>query len=136
MSTSLVSLAYKSRAVEGAIDERVLASILVIAQAENVERGVTGAMAFGDGHFVQVLEGPKDAVLATMDRITRDKRHHGIDVTGPHPIQERLFPDWCMARLTHEPSLRPILSLLIAEWETRSEEASHLLAEGLEGQAH
>lgn len=136
MSPPLVSLAYRSRAVRSAIDERALASILLIAQAENVDRGITGAMAFGDGHFVQVLEGPKDAVLATMERIRNDRRHYDIDVTGPHPIPERVFPDWCMARLTHEPALRPIMALLLSDWEARAGETSLLLAKALEEQIH
>ena len=134
MSGSLVCLSYKSRVADSEIDERALADILTVAQAHNIENGITGAVAFGDGHFVQVLEGRSDVVLATMARIMSDDRHHSIEMIGPRPIARRAFPDWCMARLTHEPSLRPLFSLLIKEWATRGGEASDWLARGLDDQ--
>lgn len=131
MSTPLVCLAYKSRAADCAVDERTLTDILTVAQALNVDNDITGALAYGDGHFIQVLEGPAASVLSTMDRIRADGRHHVLSVIGPSPISYRTFPDWCMARLSQEPNLRPILSLLLDDWEIYAARASSLLARAL-----
>ncbi len=46
---------------------------------------------------MQVLEGSKDAVAETYERICRDARHHQLDLLFEGPIAEREFYDWSMA---------------------------------------
>lgn len=131
MTAPIVTFAYRSRASDGIVDQRTLNDILAVCQNRNIETGITGALAYGDGHFVQVLEGPEVALLATMRRIATDPRHGGIESVGPTPIERRNFPDWCMANLTNEPGLQPVLSLILGDWETWGTKASALLAQAL-----
>lgn len=128
----LVSLAYRSLATGGEVDEATLATILVVAQAHNVENQVTGALAYQDGQFVQVLEGPEASVASTMDRIRADTRHHSISVAEPIFTSSRDFPDWSMARISVEPLLKPALAPLFSEWELNGPQASQILARALD----
>lgn len=132
MTQKLVSIAYKSRSTDPVFDPKTLASILFVAQRNNVANHLTGALVCGDGHFIQVLEGPEESLVATMDRIRADVRHHGLEVVGPTPIRHRMFPDWCMARLSVEPALQPVFSALVADWAAIGPRAAALLATSLQ----
>ncbi|WP_299646722.1 BLUF domain-containing protein [uncultured Jannaschia sp.] len=70
--------------------------ILETSQVNNGRAGVTGALIFNDGVFGQVLEGPKDAVEETFERIQLDERHHDVTLLDITPIDERSFADWSM----------------------------------------
>lgn len=128
MTEALVSLAYKSRSTQPVADAATLESILEVAQRSNVDNHLTGALAYGEGHFVQVLEGPETALLETMARIRTDERHYGLEIVGPSPIVHRLFPDWCMAMLSVEPALQPVFSSLVTDWDALGPRAGALLA--------
>jgi hypothetical protein len=39
---------------------------------------ISGMIMYGDGVFVQLFEGPRDAVADLWARLLRDKRHHGV----------------------------------------------------------
>lgn len=135
MTTPIVSLSYRSRSTDQVVDRPTLVSILTTSQALNVENDLTGALTFGDGYFVQVLEGPEAPLMQTMARIRADARHHSLSIFGPAPIDRRKFPDWCMAYLEDEPALRPTLSLLCGDWETYGPRASEMLAVVLNDEA-
>jgi len=76
--------------------------ILDISRANNRRLSVTGLLLHIDQGFLQVLEGPKDAVLTLFSRIQKDSRHIGLRVLIQQDIDERLFADWHMGfeRLT------------------------------------
>lgn len=135
MKLPIVSLTYRSRAHQHSIDARVLASILASAQEHNVDNDVTGALAYGGGYFVQVLEGPEGAVAETMERITRDPRHDSLEIIGPLPVSRREFPDWCMASLMNEPDLQPVIAKIVDSWDYEGRRASRTLAHALKEQS-
>ncbi len=56
--------------------------------------GITGKLICRHGHFVQRLEGPKQKVEETMDRIRDDHRHDNITMLSAHPITRRMYDDW------------------------------------------
>lgn len=57
---------------------------------------MTGVLGFTNSTFVQCLEGSREAVNETFNRITRDKRHDNIRLVEYKEIQEREFSDWAM----------------------------------------
>jgi hypothetical protein len=67
------------------------------ANENNTKSGITGMLLYKDGQFMQVLEGPEEAVRATFRRIDKDPRHHGVMVLLKGPVEERRFPGWSMA---------------------------------------
>jgi hypothetical protein len=100
MSDDLCRLVYYSRNdLQGSPEEVAveIRRILAVAQARNREVGVTGALMFNGGCFAQVLEGPRDAVEATFERIQRDHRHGAVTLLDVASIGERGFPSWSMA---------------------------------------
>jgi len=52
---------------------------------------------FFDGvRFLQVLEGPEDAVAAAFERISADPRHMALVVLRDRQIDHRSFGGWAM----------------------------------------
>lgn len=76
--------------------ESDLVEILRVSQVNNARRDITGMLLYKGGNFVQVIEGPDDAVQALYTRISRDPRHRGIISLLNRSILERDFPTWSM----------------------------------------
>jgi len=73
-----------------------LNAILDVSRANNSRLGVTGLLLHIDQGFLQVLEGPRDAVMTVFASIQRDLRHIGLRVLVQQETDERLFVDWSM----------------------------------------
>jgi len=73
-----------------------LNTILDEARANNRRYGVTGLLLHLDHGFLQLLEGPKDAVLEVFRQIERDHRHIGVRVLIQQDTPSRLFGNWSM----------------------------------------
>lgn len=84
-------------------------SILASSRHNNALVGVTGALMFSGGYFVQVLEGTEEAVEATFERIQQDTRHGNVQLLAFEPVEEATFQDWSMAYVDHaeDPVERP-----------------------------
>ena len=72
-------------------------SILAASRRNNELVGVTGALMFSGGYFVQVLEGEQEAVEATFERIQQDSRHGSVQLVAFEPVAEQSFRNWSMA---------------------------------------
>lgn len=96
-SAPFIELVYVSSADPASISEQVLSDILASARKRNAEFGVTGVLLYQAGTFVQLLEGPADAVRHIYhDRICQDRRHGGLVLCWEQNISQRGFPDWSM----------------------------------------
>jgi len=109
----LVRLMYASRAA-AAIDQEELQSILRHAQAVNPKQGLTGALCFAEGIFIQVLEGGRDAVNRVYLRIAADARHKEVVLLAYEEIGERRFAGWSMG-LVNLSRVNPALLLKYSE---------------------
>ena len=89
-------LVYSSKAV-ARIDDGELRKILANARSSNPQHDLTGLLLFYEGEFLQVLEGPKDAVEALFKRISNDSRHVTVKRLDSRETDKRLFGDWSMA---------------------------------------
>jgi hypothetical protein len=74
-------------------DSAQLHEIVRVSHAHNALRGLTGAMVATRGHFAEILEGPPENVLATMERIAKDPRHRAVKVVLSREIERRQFAD-------------------------------------------
>lgn len=94
---SLYRLIYASRQTPGheALDEEVPA-IIAASIRNNRQVAVTGLLLVHQGWFLQVLEGPYEAVMTTYGRIVGDPRHTDPRVIKTEQIEARDFGDWNM----------------------------------------
>ena len=83
------------------VDE--LEDILEQAQNNNSRNGITGALVYIDGSFLQILEGEKDTVQALMQKISKDFRHETISVLHEGEIEAAAFSEWKMAYVSATP---------------------------------
>ena len=74
-----------------------LEGILESARESNAKAGITGALVYVDGFFLQILEGEAKAVETLMARITKDVRHETVTVLKQGEITASVFSDWRMA---------------------------------------
>jgi len=81
------------------VDSGSLDRILQASRSNNARDGITGALVIGEQHFLQLLEGERSAIGACFMRITRDTRHHGIQVICSGDEEQRLFVEWSMHRI-------------------------------------
>ena len=80
------------------IDTRVqIEDILSVARARNESLGITGALMFNEGRFIQILEGREVDVKAVFESIRRDPRHSDVDILSIVPWGKRRFESWSMA---------------------------------------
>lgn len=73
-----------------------LNAILAVARRNNSANDITGLLMFNGKRFLQVLEGPSEAIDATFERIRRDPRHRGQVLLARKTIPQREFGDWSM----------------------------------------
>ncbi|MGQ9864873.1 MAG: BLUF domain-containing protein [Pseudanabaenaceae cyanobacterium] len=73
-----------------------LFSIMEASEKNNKPMGITGLLCFGDGWFLQVLEGHRLAVSQTYNRIMSDARHLNPELLDFSAIAQRDFLDWSM----------------------------------------
>jgi Sensors of blue-light using FAD len=101
ISGSLYRLIYCSRnvivqALPGVAMEDEVRAVLATARPRNKADNVTGALLSTASGFAQVLEGPREVVERTFERIIGDPRHADVTVLSFTPTERRSFPDWSM----------------------------------------
>jgi hypothetical protein len=93
----LVRLLYCSRAVDttpAAID-----SILAQSRHHNPVSGITGILCYGDGVFLQCIEGGRLQVSELYGSIQKDARHKDVALLHYEEISERRFSGWSMGQV-------------------------------------
>jgi hypothetical protein len=92
-------LAYLSEPTELSNITETLLAIEEKASFFNSQNGITGVLFFTGQHFLQVIEGPGDAVDALMASIENDRRHHDIQILYSSTEHHRTLPAWNMQPL-------------------------------------
>jgi hypothetical protein len=95
-SPDLHRIVYVSAAVDK-LSRAALDDLLAVARSRNSEHGITGALLYADGDFIQLLEGPRDQVLETFRHIQNSPLHRGVIALINGPATERQFANWSMA---------------------------------------
>jgi hypothetical protein len=96
---SLIQVIYSSQPF--AYDEATLGNLLVKARSNNLRDRITGALICRRDIYLQLLEGPKSEVMATLARVRYDDRHMNLTLHQNAPITQRMFGDWAML---HDPA--------------------------------
>lgn len=93
-----------------------LEAILSWSKNWNASVGITGALVYADGAFLQILQGGKDEVLGLVSNIKKDPRHCGLTVIQAGEIEKGEFAGWDMAYIKAS-------SEQISQWVGSSETA-------------
>jgi hypothetical protein len=83
---------------------------LAASQRNNERDGITGALLFDSIWFVQILEGEREAVSATLRRISPDPRHDAVTIMDCAPIESRQFGNWWMGCANMAGAHAPLLA--------------------------
>jgi hypothetical protein len=89
-------LIYLSRATQP-FSEAALLDLLQYARHYNAQHDITGILAYGNGQFMQVLEGEQSTIAALYEHIAHDPRHDNLVRFADKTIAQRSFTDWSMA---------------------------------------
>ena len=84
-----------------------LASLMSVSNRNNRASGITGALVYDDGWFLQALEGERSAILHTFERIGDDERHAGCKLVEMVAIEKRIFGNWWMGLATRDAVTAP-----------------------------
>lgn len=93
----LVRLLYCSRAVD--TSPQAVESILAQAREHNPVTGITGILCYGDGIFLQCIEGGRMQVSGLFGTIQADQRHRDVALLHFEEIAERRFGGWSMGQV-------------------------------------
>jgi hypothetical protein len=93
----LVRLLYASRAVDAGPE--AIESILAQSREFNPANGITGVLCYGNGVFLQCLEGGRVEVNELYRRIVGDARHRDVTLLQYDEILERRFGGWSMGQV-------------------------------------
>lgn len=99
----MLSIVYSSTA-SASFDEGQLVDVLLRSRRNNKRLGLSGMLLYRDGMFLQVIEGPDDALRERMAIIATDPRHSEIRVLLEEDIAERMFPAWTMGHVETDAS--------------------------------
>lgn len=121
-------LIYSSQARE-AMTLTTLVVLLMQARALNERQHVTGALVYGDGQFMQVMEGEEAVIKDLYERVAKDPRHYGVRTLAAGPITSRRFAQWSMA-FGEVPAAEFQVLQRVAEYQTPAQMASQLTASG------
>lgn len=98
---------YLSRATQSMSDEE-LKTLLIQAREANARQDITGALVYGDGQFMQIIEGEEAALAMLYAKLLQDERHGQVFKFADKPIAQRSFADWSMA-------FRPVSAAQVAQ---------------------
>ncbi|MEM6507120.1 MAG: BLUF domain-containing protein [Planctomycetota bacterium] len=113
-----IHLAYTSRS-KHATSAKDLDALARQSSNNNDALGITGILLYGEGRFLQLLEGEEEAVKDLYyNKIVNDPRHEDCHVLITAPCGFHLFREWSMGRLYLQQSIASIE----AAWDTLSSE--------------
>ncbi len=93
----LVRLLYASRAVNP--DPAAIEAILAQSRQHNPATGITGVLCYGNGIFLQAIEGGRSVVSTLYGHIQHDARHTDVELLMFEEISERRFGGWTMGQV-------------------------------------
>jgi hypothetical protein len=97
------------------LGEAEIRAILEVSRARNAALGITGVLCGGKNDFIQVLEGPEQAIIKLYGTILDDPRHSVCALLSIAPIETRMFESWSMGYVSNETDLATSCRLLLSQ---------------------
>jgi len=86
---------YMSRGVHPMTDHE-LQRLLQQDRTENERQSITGALVYGDGQFMQIIEGEESVLASLYAKLLNDPRHMNVVKLADKQILQRSFQEWSM----------------------------------------
>lgn len=103
VTTDLYQLVYISRITStGLSSPSTLNDISEIAVERNQTDEITGILCYGNGYFLQCVEGSEQALTNLKNRLLADYRHKDMEILDFSAIDERRFSSWSLRSITLE----------------------------------
>jgi hypothetical protein len=96
----LSRLLYFSRSAIDMGDSKALNAIVRQAAVNNARNGVTGVLVSSDDAFIQLLEGPRQALSDLLSRLYADPRHCDLRMVDFRMVEKRVTELWAMGAPT------------------------------------
>jgi hypothetical protein len=84
--------------------------INAISVRNNAAHGITGVLIHDETFFLQIIEGPEDAVDALLRQLEKDPRHTEMSVVFRTRIDATSFQGWSMRLVENDARQNPVLS--------------------------
>lgn len=99
----MIQVSYVSRST-GQMSSEQLLELLMQCRKNNPPMGVTGMLLYGNGTFLQAIEGEDEVIDELVKRIGEDPRHSDVRILSRRSIDRRQYADWSMGfdRVTEE----------------------------------
>lgn len=91
----MIQVSYVSRTSQP-MSEAQLLELLLQCRTNNAAKGVTGMLLYGNGTFLQAIEGDDAVIEGLVDAIWQDPRHADIQLLHRKHIDQRQYADWSM----------------------------------------
>lgn len=91
----MIQVTYVSRSKEQMPAADLLA-LLHECRTKNKRRDVTGLLLYGNGTFLQTIEGEEDVIDSLLDVICQDERHAEIQMLSRKEVSKRQYSEWSM----------------------------------------
>ena len=125
VTPDLCQLVYISRITStGLSSPSTLNDISETAVERNQIDNVTGILCYGNGYFLQCVEGSEQALTNLKNRLLVDDRHKELKILDFSEITKRRFAGWSLRSITlerwmtKEPELKKLMPFKPYEWDS------------------
>ncbi len=91
----MIQVSYVSRTSQPMSSEELL-ELLLECRKNNRAKNVTGMLLYGNGTFLQAIEGEEETIDGLLEVIKSDPRHERFQLLHRKPIERREYADWSM----------------------------------------
>jgi len=84
-----------------------------VSQRNNDRDCLSGVLAAHADRYIQVVEGPREALDSLLRRLEDDPRHRDLRLLDRASVSERMFEGWAMASAGVTPELERLLGTLM-----------------------
>ena len=103
MNIDLYQLVYVSYITStGLLNAGTLNDIAEVSIANNEADNITGILCYGNGCFLQCVEGTEQALTNQKNRLLLDDRHKNLKILEFVKIAKRVFTGWSLRAITLE----------------------------------
>ena len=125
MNIDLYQLVYVSYITStGLLNAGTLNDIAEVSIANNEADNITGILCYGNGCFLQCVEGTEQALTNLKNRLLLDDRHKNLKILEFVKIAKRVFTGWSLRSITlerwmiNDPKIKSLLPFKPYEWKS------------------